>query len=304
MKKFLIGILSVIVALVIFMQFYALQPVPIPEKSEFLFDLGKIRLVAKSQQGSKPIRINSMLICKGEIPKLFVVAGQGFKLHSLFIYSYQIVYPNKTIIIDTAIDKESQSEKMSRATFYQENYDIMQTAIRKASVITLTHEHLDHCAGLFKSPYLQEVATRIVLTDEQLNSPHIEASGFTAEIKNLITPLTYDKTHLLAPGIVLIKAPGHTPGSQMIYVLLEDGTEFLLVGDIAWHMDNIVLPRAHPRVINWALKEDALAQVHQLKFLHDFHREHPAINIVVAHDGRQMDNYIQDGLIHEGFSIS
>jgi glyoxylase-like metal-dependent hydrolase (beta-lactamase superfamily II) len=33
-----------------------------------------------------------------------------------------------------------------------------------------------------------------------------------------------------APGVVLIKAAGHTPGSQMVHVRLASGKEVMLVG--------------------------------------------------------------------------
>jgi len=39
--------------------------------------------------------------------------------------------------------------------------------------------------------------------------------------------------------MALIKAPGHTPGSQMVYVALQSGKEVLLSGDVAWHMDGV-----------------------------------------------------------------
>jgi hypothetical protein len=39
--------------------------------------------------------------------------------------------------------------------------------------------------------------------------------------------------------MVLIKAAGHTPGSQMVYVVLDSRREYLLIGDAAWHMDGV-----------------------------------------------------------------
>ena len=301
MKKVIYLLLSIIVVLIIFLQFYLLKGTPIPDKYDFSFDLEKVRTLAEGQQGSKPTQLNSLLIARGQIPKCLVVANQGFKTHHLYIYTYQIVYPDKTIIIDAALDKELQLEKMSNATFYPGNYDSMQSGFMNAVLIIFTHEHLDHCAGIAKSAKLTEIADKVTFTAEQLHSPLMEAAGFSPEIKGLFTPLTYDKFHPLAPGVVLIKAPGHTPGTQMLYVCLERGVEFLLVGDVAWHMDNISIPQAHPRLINWILKEDADVLVEQLKFLHDLHNEHPEINIVVSHDGNQMENYIKERMISKGF---
>ncbi|MGZ3461634.1 MAG: hypothetical protein ACXU86_24345, partial [Archangium sp.] len=109
-----------------------------------------------------------------------------------------------------------------------------------------------------------------------------------------------ERLHLLRPGIVLIKAPGHTPGSQMLYVRLADGREFLLVGDIAWRQDNIRLPRMHPRVVNWLGHEDGAAMAEQLRYLHDLQQAEPGLNLVVAHDGAQMAELLRRGLVQDG----
>ncbi|MGE6760602.1 MBL fold metallo-hydrolase [Corallococcus interemptor] len=164
----------------------------------------------------------------------------------------------------------------------------------------VTHEHFDHCAGIAHSASLDEVASRVHLTDEQLRSPLAEEAGFTAELRARFTPLQYERLHLLRPGVVLIKAPGHTPGTQLVYVRLADGREFLLVGDVAWHQDNIRLPRMHPRLTHWIGGEDAQAMAHQLQWLHDLLRTAPELHPVVAHDGAQMQDYLRRGLILDG----
>jgi glyoxylase-like metal-dependent hydrolase (beta-lactamase superfamily II) len=43
----------------------------------------------------------------------------------------------------------------------------------------------------------------------------------------------------IAPGVVLKKAQGHTPGSQMVFVALASGSELLFVGDVVWNFDAV-----------------------------------------------------------------
>jgi glyoxylase-like metal-dependent hydrolase (beta-lactamase superfamily II) len=49
----------------------------------------------------------------------------------------------------------------------------------------------------------------------------------------------YDPVLPIAPGVVLVKTPGHTPGSHVVYVRLKCGQEILLAGDGAWNMAGI-----------------------------------------------------------------
>ena len=44
--------------------------------------------------------------------------------------------------------------------------------------------------------------------------------------------IDYDRLYAVAPGVVLVSAPGHSPGSQLVYVRLADYREVLLVGDL------------------------------------------------------------------------
>ncbi|GMT98647.1 hypothetical protein KH5H1_27660 [Corallococcus caeni] len=121
-----------------------------------------------------------------------------------------------------------------------------------------------------------------------------------AELRAGFAPLQYERLHLLRPGVVLIKAPGHTPGTQMVYVRLVDGREFLLVGDVAWHQDNIQLPRMLPRLAQWVGGGDAQAMAHQLRWLHDLQGTAPELHLVLAHDGAQMQDSQRRELILDG----
>lgn len=138
-----------------------------------------------------------------------------------------------------------------------------------AHVIAVTHEHYDHINGIRVSD-LKRLGPALRLTGEQIADSHRPAiPGFTPEQRGLILPMKCAKHCLLAPGIVLVRAPGHTPGSAIIYVLLQDGQEFYFLGDIAWNRQNLVKMTGRPRLVSLIMGEDYSAVAHQLRALLD-----------------------------------
>jgi glyoxylase-like metal-dependent hydrolase (beta-lactamase superfamily II) len=104
---------------------------------------------------------------------------------------------------------------------------------------------------------------------------------------------------------VLIKAPGHTPGSQMVYVETADGQEFLLIGDVAWQFRNIVTQRERARLVTWLLlNEDRTAVFGELAALGHLHEIEPEIHIVPGHDGTVVDALVASGTMRPKFTSS
>src|SRR5262249_482606 len=66
----------------------------------------------------------------------------------------------------------------------------------------------------------------------------------------------YPQYYPVAPGVVLIRSPGHSPDSQMVFVRLQSGREILHSVDSAWIMDNIMEVRG--KAAPWG-KEDGPA---------------------------------------------
>ena len=91
-----------------------------------------------------------------------------------------------------------------------------------------------------------------------------------------------------------MKAPGHTPGSQMIYVILENGTEYLFIGDSTWHMDGV--RQIKVKDAPW-IKEDEPAILAQLTWLNGLLKTEKNLVIVASHDDEQRKQYIEKGLL-------
>lgn len=260
-------------------------------------DMHDARTYAATIDGPLPVRINVEKIAQFSFPETIVVAGRNWQPHAIPIYTFQVVYPDgSSVIIDTAVDEALANTMPVNAWFDGEAYGRMQSVISKASKIVLTHEHMDHIGGLTAHPELETVLDRTELSAAQLSNPkRMVPARFRAGALDTYVPISYADYFSLAPGVALIKAPGHSPGSQMVLVTLEGGEEFLFVGDIAWHMDNIDEIKTRPRLISWLfLKEDRASVAHQLKALNELQVAEPALNLVVAHDGDEIETYLNE----------
>lgn len=102
-----------------------------------------------------------------------------------------------------------------------------------SSAIGLTHEHPGHIAGVAleargharERPAAHDEGTGRLRARRVEDRLH-EGSG------GALRPIAYGKLFRVAPGVALQRAPGHSPGSRLIYVRRADGKELLFVGDI------------------------------------------------------------------------
>jgi glyoxylase-like metal-dependent hydrolase (beta-lactamase superfamily II) len=273
----------------------------VPGGAEYALDIGEVRRLAGAAPGDKPIAIEVEGVAVFKPPAALVVAGDGWKPSDLPVYSYRVVYPQTSVIIDTALNNELGSGSLD--SFDAAAFARMQAAMAHSSLILLTHEHSDHIGGLTTHPNLAAVLAATRMTREQMANPAaMLPARFPDHALDGYVPLEYQKYDAVAPGMVLIKSPGHTPGSQMIYVQTADGAEFLFIGDVAWHFRNIEVQRERPRfVTQFTIKEDRAAVFGQLGALHRLHEAEPRIHIVPGHDGVAVEQMVAAGLMKPRF---
>jgi glyoxylase-like metal-dependent hydrolase (beta-lactamase superfamily II) len=86
-------------------------------------------------------------------------------------------------------------------------------------------------------------------------------------------------------SVVLVLAPGHTPGSIVAFVNTPDGRRYALIGDTAWQAEGVDLPAQKPMLTRF-VDEDATATLAMLERLHAAKRAVPGLIVVPAHDAR------------------
>jgi len=267
-------------------------------------DLAEIRQTAAMIPGPRPLRVNVIKFAESRRTKNFAVKGLPAEPSVQARTAYQIVYADGTIMVDTGMDLATHRffGRGVEEPYFPEAEPRVAQALQKAKAIIVTHEHGDHIGGLIRSDHFSELAPKTVLTRAQLdtliNEPQIPELRPTPEMASRLRVIDYTGTFAFAPGLALIKAPGHTPGSQMVYVALQSGKELLLAGDVAWHMDGVRLNTG--KDAPW-IKEPAELMAAELDWLNGLSRTENNLSIVISHDEEQRLDYIARGVLGDGF---
>ncbi len=275
-----------------------------PSEGSYSIDIAEVRRLADSLPGDKPTEIRVETVGITQFPKTAVVAGDGWDSVDIPISAYQLVYADRTVVIDSGLDEASaKSAGLPVKSFDAESFKRLTTGLSTASLILITHEHADHVGGLLTHPDAAKLLAATRLTKEQFDNPDRMAPVvFPDTLRAGYQPMTYDRYAAAAPGVVLIKAPGHSPGSQMIYVRRADGKEILFLGDVAWQMRNIDVQRERARLMTWwFIREDRDAVMLQLAELKRLREAEPALEIMPGHDPSALEHFLTAGLLLPSF---
>ena len=273
-----------------------------PGDASYALDIERVRAALATVPGDKPGSIEVEQVGVFTFPATGVVAGDGWNGVPLPVFCYRLIYPDSTIIVDTGLTQSMGGSLLT--SFDAAAFGRVEAAMSTAAQIVITHEHMDHIGGLTAHSDLKAVLPGTRLTREQLSEPERSLPAkFPEHALDGYQPLVYDQYQAIAPGVVLIKAPGHTPGSQIVYVETASGAELLLIGDVAWHFRNIELQRERARLMTMLfIKEDRKAVFGELVALKRLHEAQPAIHIVPGHDGPVVDSLVAAGVLKRGFS--
>jgi glyoxylase-like metal-dependent hydrolase (beta-lactamase superfamily II) len=265
-----------------------------------------IRRVASLVPGPRPVRINFLKFAESRRTKNFSVKDAPATPSVQARTAFQVMYSDSYVMVDAGMDLQVH-RFFGRGV--EEPYDAtaaaqVERAVRGARLIVVTHEHGDHVAGVIRTPLAAELASKTILTKAQIDvlrtKPQMPEIQLSAEQAARYIMVDYDAYLPIAPGMAAIKAGGHTPGSQMIYVALQSGAEYLLIGDATWHMDGVRLMKG--KDAPW-VTEDQNAVLDQLRWLNQLSRTTPRLVIVASHDEEQHAELVKSGVLSNRLEI-
>lgn len=273
----------------------------------FTADLAAIRRLAHTLPGALPTAINAIRVAASIRPNRFVIEGGDDTPITMPRTAFQVVYPDGTVMIDSGLDRETHdsfSTPDKREPYFSDRFARLQLALNAARMIVLTHFHADHVAGVTRAANYDELAAKTFISVATaqclLNTPHRPHLTMTAEQINQLNIFDYGHYYPVAPGIVLIKAPGHSADHQMVYIALASGREILHSVDVGWVLDNIrqIKGKAAPWV-----KEDVPAVIGQLRWLNNVLNSEPNVTLLVTHDDELITSAVKAGLVGRDLTI-
>ena len=247
--------------------------------------IADLRHLADAIPGPKPERAAIQQVGWSRVPGTLFIAGGGLKRKMLSIQAGLLSGPWGDIAIDSGFGAQDAAN-LGLEAYQPANQARVDATLRRARLIVFTHEHVDHIGGLLRLANWPEVLPHALITPEQTPAGAVARllpwpKGAAAAIH----PFRYTGMIAIAPGVVLIRTPGHTPGSQMVYARLADGREVLFAGDTSTMTRNWQELRARSRLIgDFFAHEDRAAVFGWLKAIRRLHRAAPEMTIVPGHE--------------------
>jgi glyoxylase-like metal-dependent hydrolase (beta-lactamase superfamily II) len=215
-------------------------------------------------------------------------------------------HPQGDVLIDTGIGRTIASQLKRMPLLFRLGTDLeqLQPAADQLDAtgydrkhlryILLTHAHWDHVSGVADFPGVPVLVTPaerrfidqggwVTVTAQSIDRSLLSDYAFEGG-----PYLGFDHSHdLYGDGsMVIVPAPGHTPGSVVVFVTLPGGARYAFVGDLVWQLEAIRQREERPWATTKTMKEDAVALRDSLLRMSAISIRYPQITIVPAHDGR------------------
>jgi glyoxylase-like metal-dependent hydrolase (beta-lactamase superfamily II) len=245
------------------------------------------------------IHSSAMLAFRGGNP----LENRDFSMTAVLVQ-----HPRGDLLIDTGFGREVDDQVKLLPLLMQLTTDYDKTTSAVEQLITqgydlkllagviLTHAHWDHVSGLDSlrnTPVLVPTTEQTFISDGGDNS---------ALAKQLTTDLLKSYAFVNKPylgfaqqfdvwgdgSVVLVPAPGHTPGSVLVFLTLPSGQRLVLLGDLVWQLDGITQLAEKPWIARQLIGEDADAVRDAIAHVAAISEKFPQIKLLPAHDAKAM----------------
>jgi len=217
-----------------------------------------------------------------------------------------VKHPRGDLLVDTGlgstIDEQIQAmpfwframTSYTRGRSAAEQLDRAGYDRKSLRAILLTHAHWDHASGVPEFP-----DTPVWVTAEERR--FIADGGWITSVARGLGNVRYveygfeggsylgfAQSHdVYGDGaIVVVPAPGHTPGSVIVFVTLANGKRWALVGDLAWQREGIIEREERPWIQRSLADEDPALVRENLLRMAAIAASFPEMTLVPAHEAR------------------
>lgn len=263
-------------------------------------------LVDELPVATRPTGLRMVEIGSDVAPGFAAQAGAFGGDYVVSYTSFVIDTPDGQIIVGGAVDQmtaEAITQSPEDATFHADRYNKLVDAMVEARAVVMTHEHIDHVMAIARHPNPAAIADTLLLNVAQKEAlASFREDGILPQSIASVPPALTGGDQMIAPGVMIVPNPGHTPGSQSVYVSLQDGREYLLIGDIVWTMSNVTDLKTRPLITQYMVfdpNEDRKAVKQQVRALHDLRASAPELVIVPSHDRVYLRGLVNEGKLSE-----
>ena len=219
-----------------------------------------------------------------------------------------VQHPRGDLLIDTGFGREVDDQvkllpllmqvttDYDKATPAAEQLITQGYDLKSLAGVVLTHAHWDHVSGLDS---LHKTAIFVPMLEQTF----IEEGGDNSALaKQLTTNQLKSYAFVNKPylgfaqqfdvwgdgSVVLVPAPGHTPGSVLVFLTLPSGQRLALLGDLVWQLDGITQLAEKPWIARQLIGEDTDAVRNAIAHVAAIAKKFPQIKLLPAHDAKAM----------------
>jgi glyoxylase-like metal-dependent hydrolase (beta-lactamase superfamily II) len=281
-----------------FLAGYAAAPLPSPPP---LFD--------PLPQASPPVGLTIYALPTGVIRRTSAFAYRGgspWEKWDSVMTAVLVRHPQGDVLIDTGVGRTIVSQLKQAPFLFRLATDLvpLQPAADQLDAagydrkhlrsILLTHAHWDHVSGVPDFPGVPVFVTSaehqfiyeggwVTVTARSIDRSRLREYAFDGGMY-----LGFDRSHdLYGDGsLVIVPAPGHTPGSVVVFIALPGGARYAFVGDLVWQREGILEREERPWATSKTMGENPVELRDSMLRMSAIATRYPQITIVPAHDAR------------------